>query len=79
MLLGDLIFLEYCIMLCDNCILVLLLLKCILPLCFRSLILAWGIFALHIYVTVTSPYPWDRGVTIKIMALVVTEVVRFGW
>jgi len=26
-------------MLCDNCVLVLLLLECILPLCFRTLIL----------------------------------------
>ena len=32
-LLGDLIFLRYCIMLCDNCVLGLLLLECILPLC----------------------------------------------
>ena len=39
-LLGDFIFLRYCIMLCDNCVLVLLLLECILPLCFRTLILA---------------------------------------
>ena len=38
-LLGDLIFLRYCIILCDNCVLVLLLLECILPLCFRTLIL----------------------------------------
>jgi len=38
-LLDDLIFLEYCIILCDNCVLVLLLLECILPLCFRTLIL----------------------------------------
>ena len=39
-LLGDLVFLRYCIMLCDNCVLVLLLLGCILPLCFHTLILA---------------------------------------
>ena len=39
-LLGDLIFLKYCIMLCDNCVLVLLLLKYILLLCFRTRILA---------------------------------------
>ena len=38
-LLGDLICLGYCIMLCDNCVLVLLLLECILSLCFRTLIL----------------------------------------
>jgi len=36
--LGDLIFLEDCIMLSDNCVLVLLLLECILPMCFRTLI-----------------------------------------
>ena len=35
-LLDDLIFLKYYIMLCDNCILVLILLDCILPLCFHS-------------------------------------------
>ena len=35
----DLIFLRYYIMPCDNCVLVLLLLVCILPLCFRTLIL----------------------------------------
>ena len=40
-LLGDLIFLRYCILSCDNCVLVLLLLECILPLCFCTLILAW--------------------------------------
>jgi len=39
-LLSDLIFLRYCIMLYDNCVLVLLLLECISPLCFRTLILA---------------------------------------
>ena len=39
-LLGDLIFLGYYIMLCDNCVLVLLLLECILPLYFHTLILA---------------------------------------
>jgi len=39
-LLGDLIFLIYCIMLYNNCVLVLLLLECTLPLCFRTLILA---------------------------------------
>ena len=39
-LLGDLIFLRYYIMLCDNCVLVLLLLECTLSLCFRTLILA---------------------------------------
>ena len=38
-LLGNLIFLIYCIMLYDNCVLVLLLLEGILPLCFRTLIL----------------------------------------
>jgi len=38
-LLGDLIFLRYYIMLCDNCVAVSLL-ECILPLCFRTLILA---------------------------------------
>ena len=38
-LLGDLIFLGYYIMPCDNCVLVLLLLECILPLYFRTLIL----------------------------------------
>ena len=38
-LLSDLIFLRYYIMPYDNCILVLLLLECILPLCFRTLIL----------------------------------------
>ena len=37
-LLDDLIFLEYCIMLRDNCVLVLILLECILPPCFRTLI-----------------------------------------
>ena len=48
MLLGDLIFLRYCIMLYDNCVLVLLFLECILPLCFRTMILActdaWRIY-----------------------------------
>ena len=39
-LLGDLIFLRYYIMLCDNYVLVSLLLERILPLCFRTLILA---------------------------------------
>ena len=47
------------------------LLECILPLYFRTLILACtdvayiheGISDLRIYVTVTSPYPRDRGVT----------------
>ena len=39
-LLGDFIFLRYCILPCDNCVLVLLFLECILPLCFRTLILA---------------------------------------
>jgi len=39
-LLGDFIFLKYCIILCDNCVLMLLLLECILSLCFRTLILA---------------------------------------
>ena len=38
-LLGDLIFLKYYIMLCDYCVLVVLLLECILPLCSRNLIL----------------------------------------
>jgi len=38
-LLSDLIFLKYYIMLCDNCVLVLLLLECLLPLCFLTLIL----------------------------------------
>jgi len=38
-LLGDLMFLIYCNLLCDNCVLVLLLLECMLPLCFRTLIL----------------------------------------
>ena len=37
--LGDLIFLKYYIMLCNKCVLILLLLECILPLCFRTLIL----------------------------------------
>jgi len=37
---DDLIFLRYYIMPCDNCVLVLLLLECILALCFRTLILA---------------------------------------
>jgi len=32
-------FLIYCNLLCDNCVLVLLLLECMLPLCFRTLIL----------------------------------------
>jgi len=58
-------------MLCDNCVLALLLLECILPLYFCTLILAYteaqriyeGIFALCIYVAVTSLYPRDRGVT----------------
>jgi len=40
-LLSDLIFLRYCIMPCDNCVLVLLLLECILPLCFRTPILVY--------------------------------------
>ena len=39
-LLGYIIFLIYYIMLCDNCVLVLLLLECILLLYFRTLILA---------------------------------------
>ena len=39
-LLGDLIFVIYCIMPCDNCALVLLLLECKLPLCLCTLILA---------------------------------------
>ena len=51
-LLSDHIFLRYYIMPCDNCVLVLLLLDCILPLCFRLwflpvLILSvytWGYF-----------------------------------
>ena len=38
-LLSDHIFLRYYIMPCDNCVLVLLLLECISPLCFRTLIL----------------------------------------
>ena len=38
-LLGDFTFMRYCILPCDNCILVLLLLEYILPLCFRTLIL----------------------------------------
>ena len=38
-LLGDLILLRYYIILYDNCVLVLLLLECILPLYFRTLIL----------------------------------------
>jgi len=37
---GDLIFLIYCIIPRDNCVLALLLLEGILPLCFRTLILA---------------------------------------
>jgi len=40
-LLGDLIFLIYCIILCDNYVLALLLLECILPMCFCTLILAY--------------------------------------
>ena len=51
-LLSDLLFFRYYIMLCDNYVLVLLSLYCILPLCFCSLILAvlmlsvytWGYF-----------------------------------
>ena len=39
-LLSDHIFFRYYIMSCDNCVLVLLLLDCVLPLCFRTLILA---------------------------------------
>ena len=39
-LLSDHIFFRYYIMPCDNCVLVLLLLDCVLPLCFRTLILA---------------------------------------
>jgi len=39
-LLSDHIFLGYYIMPCDNCVLVLLLLDCLLPLYFRTLILA---------------------------------------
>ena len=35
--LSDHIFFRYYIMPCDNCVLVLLLLDCILPLCFRTL------------------------------------------
>jgi len=38
-LLSDHIFLRYYIMPCDNCVLVLLLLDCILPLYFHTLIL----------------------------------------
>jgi len=40
-LLGDIIFLEYCNIFCDNCVFVLLLLECILSLCFRTLILTY--------------------------------------
>ena len=36
-LLSDHIFFRYYIMPCDNCVLLLLLLDCILPLCFRTL------------------------------------------
>jgi len=39
-LLSDYIFLRYYIMPCDNGVLVLLLLDCVLTLCFRTLILA---------------------------------------
>jgi len=39
-LLSDHIFFRYYIIPCDNCVLVLLLLDCVLPLCFRTLILA---------------------------------------
>ena len=35
---SDHVFLRYYIIPCDNCVLVLLLLDCILPLCFRTLI-----------------------------------------
>ena len=38
MLPSDHVFLRYYIMPCDNCVLVLLLLDCMLPLCFRTLI-----------------------------------------
>ena len=38
-LIGDFIFLRYCILPCDNCVLVLLMLECILLLSFRTLIL----------------------------------------
>ena len=37
-LLSDHTFFRYYIMSCDNCVLVLLLLDCLLPLCFRTLI-----------------------------------------
>ena len=39
-LLSDHIFFRYYIMPCDNCVLVLLLLDCVLPLCFCTLILS---------------------------------------
>ena len=39
-LLSDHTFFRYYLIFCDNCVLVLLLLDCILPLCFRTLILA---------------------------------------